>query len=145
MDEDEVSYLPFVGNGFLGIPLIDNPSVYMKDERTLSLNIKWNPIVSVQTNLRMKETYITYIKKGTVIRLQCLSNGIQVIYKYYAHRTIPYLFYQEIKIVNPTKREIKLELSKHTSPDWVVSSMEDRIDNYFYTLYIDLFVLFCNF
>ncbi|CAH1393596.1 unnamed protein product [Nezara viridula] len=125
-NENEVSFLPYVGNGFLGIPLVHYPSVYVKDKRTLSLNTKWNPVISVETDLPIKDIYITNIESGTVTRVQCIANGVQVIYKYYAHRTIPHLFYQELKIKNPTMREVKIQLSKATYPDWATSSMEDR-------------------
>nr|XP_024220114.1 uncharacterized protein KIAA2013 homolog [Halyomorpha halys] len=128
-NENEASFLPFVGNGFLGVPLTSNPSIYVKDKRTLSLNIKWNPVISILTDLPTKDTYVTNVESGTVIRMQCVANGVKVIYKYYAHRTIPHLFYQEIKIKNPTMRDVKIQLSKAAYPDWATSSTEDRISS----------------
>lgn len=53
--------------------------------------------------------------------------GLYVKYQYYAHRTIPGLLVQEIKVVNPSDSNMNLDVL-HSSPpnSWLASSSTIR-------------------
>ncbi|KAL1110351.1 hypothetical protein AAG570_007882, partial [Ranatra chinensis] len=106
------SYLPFVGNGMIGLVISPDSPIYIKSSRTLSLPINWHPIVTVNGGDRSKEAIVTHYLSGVATRYQCIDNGLQVTYHYYAHRTLPYVFVQDIKIVNSNPHPVDFTLSR---------------------------------
>lgn len=120
-DEQPVSedntYVPYVGNGVFGLTTESDAFINIKNGRTLSLDVNFHPIVSVDDG-QLKETMVVDYLYGLVHRFQCSARGYNVVYRYYAHRTIPSLFVQEIRISNPTNSQIDLKLTPTRISDW---------------------------
>uniref|UniRef100_A0A2A4J3D8 Uncharacterized protein n=1 Tax=Heliothis virescens TaxID=7102 RepID=A0A2A4J3D8_HELVI len=114
------NYVPYVGNGFMGLALEHVPHLNIKHGRTLSLPLYYHPLYVID-DYEMKEFTVAEYKKGIVHRFQCSDSGLQVSYQYYAHRTIPSLFVQEIWVNNPTNVKKKLRISTPRVSDWPTS------------------------
>ncbi|KAJ8711212.1 hypothetical protein PYW07_008454 [Mythimna separata] len=114
------NYVPYVGNGLVGLALEQVPHLNIKHGRTLSLPLYYHPLYVID-DYELKEFTVAEYKKGIVHRFQCSNSGFQVSYQYYAHRTIPSLFVQEIWINNPTSVEKNLRLTTPRVSDWPTS------------------------
>lgn len=97
--------LAFVGNGKVGFSVDDDNTLFAFHNRTLSLALPFHPGVEITyPGASHQEASVVHFVKGTVFRYQCFNKRrktISVGHTYYAHRTIPSLFVQNIKIVNP--------------------------------------------
>lgn len=111
-------YIPIVGNGAFSVSFYPKPSLYLKDGRTLSLNSNWDPIQTVSTGGAVRGVYYTDVLKGTVSHYQCVKNGLRISSTYFAHRTNPHLFYQDISILNPTNHDLQVNFDKINLPSW---------------------------
>ncbi|KAG6443019.1 hypothetical protein O3G_MSEX002636 [Manduca sexta] len=111
------NYVPYVGNGLLGMALEHDSHLNIKYGRTLSLPLYYHPLYIVD-DYEMKEFTVADYKNGIVNRFQCSNTGVHISYQYYAHRTIPSLFVQEIWINNPTNKEKMLHISTPRVSDW---------------------------
>lgn len=118
------NYVPYVGNGLVGLALDHDSHLNIKYGRTLSLPVYYHPLYIID-DYEMKEFTVAEYKKGIVHRFQCSSSGIHLQYQYYAHRTIPSLFIQEIWINNPTKSLKTLKMSTPRVSDWPTSVKQD--------------------
>jgi hypothetical protein len=71
------------------------------------------PLVTVDAVDRdtWKEANVVHYPSGIAHRLQCSTLGLYVAQQYYAHRTIPAVLVQDMKITNPNDdpTEVKLE------------------------------------
>ncbi|KAJ8712881.1 hypothetical protein PYW08_008185 [Mythimna loreyi] len=114
------NYVPYVGNGLVGLALEQSPHLNIKHGRTLSLPLYYHPLYVID-DYELKEFTVAEYKKGIVHRFQCSNSGLQVSYQYYAHRTIPSLFVQEIWVNNPTSGEKNLRLTTPRVSDWPTS------------------------
>lgn len=111
------NYVPYVGNGLLGLALEHDSYLNIKYGRTLSLPVHYHPLYIVD-DYDMKEFTVADYKKGIINRFQCSNTGLHVSYQYYAHRTIPSLFVQEILINNPTSTSKSIHLSTPRVSEW---------------------------
>ena len=111
-------YVPYVGNGLFGLALEKVPHINIKYGRTLSLPMNYHPLYVVADNYETKEFTVAEYKKGIVHRFQCSYSGLQVSYQYYAHRTIPSLFVQEIWVNNPTNTLKNVHLTTPVVSEW---------------------------
>lgn len=111
------NYVPYVGNGFLGLALEHDSHLNIKYGRTLSLPVMYHPLYIVE-DADMREFTVAEYKKGIINRFQCSNNGMQISYQYYAHRTIPSLFIQEIWVNNPLNTAKKIRISTPRVSDW---------------------------
>lgn len=114
------NYVPYVGNGLLGLALEQVPHLNIKHGRTLSLPLYYHPLYVID-DYEMKEFTVAEYKKGILHRFQCSNSGLQVSYQYYAHRTIPSLFVQEIWVNNPTTVQKNLHLTTPRVSEWPTS------------------------
>ncbi|XP_032527238.1 uncharacterized protein KIAA2013 homolog [Danaus plexippus] len=114
------NYVPYVGNGVLGLTLEHDSYMNIKFGRTLSLPVYYHPLYIID-DLDMKESTLVDYKNGIVHRFQCSITGIHVSYKYYAHRTTPSLFVQEILINNPLNAPKTIHFSTPRLSDWPTS------------------------
>ncbi|XP_041971931.1 uncharacterized protein KIAA2013 homolog [Aricia agestis] len=114
------NYVPYIGNGLVGMSLEHDAHINIKHGRTLSLPVFYHPLYIID-DLDMKESTLVDYKNGIVHRFQCSSTGIRVSYEYYAHRTIPSLFVQEIFINNPLNVPKSLHMSIPRLSDWPTS------------------------
>ncbi|OXU28585.1 hypothetical protein TSAR_004806 [Trichomalopsis sarcophagae] len=124
--EDEHTYLPYVGNGLFGIPIQSESWLYIKHGRTLSLPVKWQPLISYQVPeyISYKEATVTHYTKGIVYKYQCFRDGYHIGYQYYAHRELEGIFVQEIKISNPLSNLQELPFKTQASVHWTDSLTE---------------------
>uniref|UniRef100_V5HZ53 Uncharacterized protein n=1 Tax=Ixodes ricinus TaxID=34613 RepID=V5HZ53_IXORI len=98
--------LSFVGNGKVGFSVDNDNTLYVHNNRTSSLALPFHPGRGnyLSGMHRIKRALWFTLCKGTVFRYQCFNKRrktISVSHTYYAHRTIPSLLVQNIKIVNP--------------------------------------------
>lgn len=114
------NYVPYVGNGLIGLALEHDSHLNIKYGRTLSLPVYYHPLYIID-DLEMKEMTVAEYRKGVVHRFQCSSTGLHVSYQYYAHRTIPSLFVQEIWVNNPSSSGKILRMSTPRVSDWPTS------------------------
>ncbi|XP_013146041.1 PREDICTED: uncharacterized protein KIAA2013 homolog [Papilio polytes] len=111
------NYVPYVGNGYIGLTLEHDDHLNIKYGRSLSLPVFYHPLYIV-SDFEMKEVTLVEYKKGIVHRFQCGNSGLQISYQYYAHRTIPSLFVQEILVNNPTNSGKTLQLMTPLITGW---------------------------
>ena len=48
--EDEKLFLPFTGNGYIGISINSNKGLYVYHQKSLSLSIKYNPVALITSD-----------------------------------------------------------------------------------------------
>ncbi|KAG8240173.1 hypothetical protein J437_LFUL009463 [Ladona fulva] len=115
----EKPYLPFVGNGIFGLDIYSDRPLYIKKGRTLSLPVPFSPIVefSLESEAYHEATVVQY-QTGVVYKFQCFSSGSFISYQYYAHRTLPSLLVQDIKVTNPTTDTLHLRISPANMLHW---------------------------
>ncbi|XP_014664505.1 PREDICTED: uncharacterized protein KIAA2013 homolog [Priapulus caudatus] len=104
---DDKPFMPYVGNGKLGIGVMGNKRLHIKGARALSLAVEFYPIAefSLQGG-EQKEVYIIQYKTGLVYRYQCIkipqsSMCVTVDHIFYAHRTRPSVLVHEVELYNP--------------------------------------------
>ncbi|XP_017130305.1 uncharacterized protein KIAA2013 homolog [Drosophila elegans] len=96
----ERDFTPYVGNGYLGLEIAHDAFVNIKNGRAMQLPIRLQPVVSVSGGSGGdKEATVVEYLTGMVHRFQCFA-GYFVSYTYYAHRTQPNIFMQELQITN---------------------------------------------
>ncbi|XP_043278837.1 uncharacterized protein KIAA2013 homolog isoform X2 [Venturia canescens] len=119
--ETEHKYLPYIGNGIFAIPINTDGRLYIKNQKTLSLALRWRPLVSysISQGSLLRETTVTHFVDGIVHRYQCFSDGYYIHSQYYAHRVLDGILVQDINIGNPSSlsQEIffQLLINKHKS------------------------------
>ncbi|XP_063602256.1 uncharacterized protein KIAA2013 homolog [Penaeus indicus] len=78
--------------------------------------------------MSVKEAIVTEYTTGTVHRLQSWDQPgigpLDVTYKLYAHRTIPSLLLQDIKITNPTDQDAIVDVEQMGLGDWPSAATE---------------------
>ncbi|XP_037556868.1 uncharacterized protein KIAA2013 homolog isoform X1 [Dermacentor silvarum] len=111
--------LSFVGNGKIGFSVDDDNTLFVFNNRTLSLALPFHPGVEITyPQASHQEGNVVHFVKGTVFRYQCFNKRrktISVSHTYYAHRTIPSLLVQTIKIVNPLSDPITFGIEQKGS------------------------------
>lgn len=115
--EGERSIVPYIGNGYFSIEVSNDAHLNIKNGRSVNLPVFVHPLVSVSYgNRQYKESTVVEYKNGIVHRFQCFQD-FYVGYEYYAHRTIPAILVQEIKITNIRNQlaEVDLILPKVTN------------------------------
>ncbi|KAJ1525932.1 hypothetical protein ONE63_009120 [Megalurothrips usitatus] len=126
--DDEHAYLPYVGNGMFGLQVALESRIMLRSGRTLSLEVPIRPFVSVSLSGKFSEATVVRYLDGVVYRYQCMHMGLYVKYQYYAHRTIPGLLVQEIKVVNPSDMNLNLDVVYSSPPEsWLSSTNTIRL------------------
>lgn len=114
-------FLPFVGNGKLALsPVAElDPAerrLHILGKRTLSVPVPFDPIVNFETfGGHPKSATVSRYRTGTVEHCTCVHYAggvVSVRETFSAHRLIPSLFTQEIKVHNPTNAPLILRLSR---------------------------------
>ncbi|XP_064111062.1 uncharacterized protein LOC135218579 [Macrobrachium nipponense] len=76
----------------------------------------------------VKEAIVTEYKTGVVHRLQSWEQpavgSIDVTYQTYAHRAMPALLLQDIKIINPTSQDTLVDIEQMGLGDWLGATTE---------------------
>jgi len=74
-DPSEKLFLPFVGNGYIGISLISKQGIFGSLHKSLNLPLKYNPLIQIYSeNLKKKEITGIDFMSGTVHRIQCYQD-----------------------------------------------------------------------
>jgi len=121
LHSEEKPYIPYTGNGVFGLPIHAESPLFIRNGRILSLPIYYHPVVTVLSALgsaKPHEATVVHYLSGIVHKYQCYSSGLYVSYQYYAHRTLPAILVQEIKIVNPTNENFNMGLQQTKVTDW---------------------------
>nr|CAD7197437.1 unnamed protein product [Timema douglasi] len=118
LSKDEKPYLPYIGNGVFGLSLHYDSPLYIRNGRGLSLPVFWHPIIPVISKLKPREAVVLHYLTGVAHKFQCFSNGQYVSYQYYAHRKLPSVLVQSIKITNPTDETISMDLGQMRLSKW---------------------------
>lgn len=110
----------FVGNGYIGLPVNGDFSLYIRSGRTLSLHIPYYPAVRIKMQIPMKYTEQTalHYTDGIAIVDKCYYNKIRVSYTYFTHRTIPSIFVQEIYLTNAFNEPFIFDLEQKGHVLW---------------------------
>ena len=111
-------YALFIGNGYFGMPLNGDFSLYVKSGRTLSLHIPYYPDVKVQIPVQYVEETGVHYTNGIAYIDKCYDNKIRATYTYYAHRTIPSIFVQEISVKNSYRDKFVFDLVRKGHSAW---------------------------
>lgn len=124
--EEQHQYLPYVGNGIFAVPIRPESWLYIKNGRTLSLPVSWQPLIIYQISegAIYKEATVTHYTKGIVYKYQCFRDGYHIDYQYYAHRELEGIFVQEIKISNPLSVSQDFPFRSQVSVHWSDSLTE---------------------
>lgn len=122
----EYDSIPFVGNGYFGLEIETDANLYIKGKRGLQIPLHFKPIVSVKADITstttapgQESTVVEYLT-GIVHRYQCHGDRFFASYQYYAHRNMPSVFVQEIRITNLKRQliDIDLWLPRVSASDW---------------------------
>ena len=72
-NENEARFLPYTGNGFIGLSLASDQGIYVSHQRSqISLKINYQPVSRIfSTMLSNKEVHLVEFVSGLVSRLQC--------------------------------------------------------------------------
>ena len=104
-----------------GLHIHAESPLFIRNGRILSLPVYYHPVVTVSSPLgsgKPHEATVIHYLSGIVHKYQCYSSGLYVSYQYYAHRTLPAVLVQDIKIVNPTNENFNLGLQQLKVTDW---------------------------
>lgn len=119
----------FVGNGVVGAETKPDSPLYIKSEKVLSLAVPFQPITGVflpgaDRSDHQREASVLQFVNGLAHKIQCIPYGsacLTVTHQIYAHRTIPSLLVQDIKITNPTDEDVVLSLERGGLSKWHTS------------------------
>jgi len=122
---DEEDLLHYVGNGYIGMAVNPDSDLNIKSKRTLSSVVRYKPIVQLSLEGGEEEAAtVTDYKNGVVHLVQCLAHDRQdrdpvvVTTAVYAHRTLPTVMVQDVKIYNPGSRTVRIDVEKGGISDW---------------------------
>jgi len=74
-DANEKLFLPFTGNGYIGISLISKQGIFGSLQKSLNIQLKYNPLIQIYSeNLKKKEITGIDFLTGTVHRIQCYQD-----------------------------------------------------------------------
>ncbi|KAF4530478.1 hypothetical protein B566_EDAN014680 [Ephemera danica] len=116
----EKAYIPWVGNGVLGVELVSAKRVvHIRHGRTLSLPVMFEPLVEVaEEEYGRQEAIVAHYLTGIVHRIQCFNSGLMVAQQYYAHRSIPAVLVQDIKVTNPNDEPVQISTRQTGILNW---------------------------
>jgi hypothetical protein len=121
LQSQEKPYIPYIGNGLFGLHIHAESPLFIRNGRVLSLPVNYHPVVTILSPLdsgKPREAIVVHYLSGIVHRYQCYASGLYVSYQYYAHRTLPAILVQEIKVTNPTNENFNLDLQQVKVTDW---------------------------
>ncbi|GIY95800.1 uncharacterized protein CEXT_164261 [Caerostris extrusa] len=118
-EPDEPYFLPYVGNGKIGVPLDNKEELYVYYKRYLSAPISYHPIVQVDIpGASTQEGTAVHYTSGIAYKFQCFNmrrHPVSVIHQVYAYRLAPSLLIQQIEIMNPLNEDLTLILRQESS------------------------------
>lgn len=124
-DKHQSRFVPYVGNGQFGLEVEADAHLWLRNGRHLSLPVNFHPIVTVSPSevVQQSATVTDYVN-GLVHRFQCFADNYDVSYTYYAHRRMPQVFVQELRINNARNQLVDVELRSARMSDWPFASSQ---------------------
>ena len=139
---DDSIFLPYVGNGHFGLSITSEeskPSLFIPSAgptRSLSVPVSFQPIVQLSNSEHesYQKAQVTNYLKGLVHDVTCFADGsgsdLSSSQQIYAHRAIPEVLVQDIKIHNPSGQDQYFRLERQGITNWpTASSSERRIEH----------------
>lgn len=123
--------IPYVGNGYFGLEIDDQAKLFTKYGRHLSQIVEYQPIITTiprsdnKILLDGKQAIVIDYINGIVHKFQCFGSEFSISHDFYAHRTIPNVFIQEIKTINLVNSLIEIELKSMGSKNWATANRRD--------------------
>lgn len=120
-------FVSYTGNGHFGLSVNPDSEIYIKSKRTLSLPVNFKPLVSLylEGGEAEESIQVTDYLSGLVSRVQCLGGGeweqeepLTLTSTVYAHRTLPGVLVQDIKVHNPGQKPAQLAVEKIGIANW---------------------------
>ncbi|CAG2178773.1 unnamed protein product, partial [Oppiella nova] len=118
MSEESAKHLlPYIGNGKFAISVQNSDNSFnILGKRALDLSLPFHPIVDIDYfGAVSQHADVIRFKDGIVNKITCfdyLKKSASIKQTFYAHRLIPALFVQEIRITNPTDVPLIIKLSR---------------------------------
>ena len=121
------NYLPYVGNGYLGVSADDPDAVlHAFGARHLSVPIPFKPlaVVTPDSSRVFGEESVTLVHylNGMVTRVGCYTTHggaeLSVTQQVYAHRAFPSILVQEIKMANPSSENVVFNVERLGIAGW---------------------------
>lgn len=137
---DDSNYLPYIGNGHFG--LSDSGSeqeLFISASgltRTLTVPVNFKPVVHISNSEfedNQSAKVVNYVK-GLIHDVICYDDGdeasskgdISISRQLFAHRGIPEVFVQEVKITNPTGKDHFFRMERLGISNWGSASSTER-------------------
>ena len=127
--------LAYVGNGYFGMSVSANSEINIKSRRTLSVPVQYKPLVYLTLAGEGEEERgsVTDYVKGSVTSVQCMSEvgsfeePVTVTSNVMAHRTIPGVLIQDVRVHNPTSRAKQITLERLGIAQWDSAKSYTRV------------------
>jgi len=131
-------FLPYVGNGYIGLSVSAESEIYIKSKRTLSLAVNFKPLVNLylEGGGEAESFQVTDYRQGTVTTFQCLGGEewegqpVTVTSTVLAHRILPGVIVQEVKVHNPTQKTAQISLEKLGIAQWDGATSQVKVIEY---------------
>lgn len=125
-------FIPYTGNGYLGISLDDSRGLWVKGQRELRLPTDLNPLIyTAIVGYETKVATILDLRAGIIYRYQCLCNpdasptvAVQITHEVFAHRTRPGILVQDLRVYNPSAHDVPVSLIQSGFKEWTTAHLE---------------------
>jgi len=136
------NYLPYIGNGYFGLSMSDvRENLFVSPAghfRTLTVPVSFQPVIHITSNEyenreNQQSARVVNFVKGLLFDVVCYDDGLEgssgdisLSRRIYAHRAIPEVLVQEIKITNPTGSDQVFQLERQGITNWPSASSSER-------------------
>ena len=133
--QEDSTFLSYIGNGHFGLALSESQDLFIPGAGptgSLSVPVYFKPMVHLSNS--EFESYqtakVTNYLKGFVHDVTCFNDktdgDISISRQSYAHRSIPEVLVQDIKIHNPTGQDQFFRMERQGITNWPSSSSSER-------------------
>jgi len=131
LPENAPPYLHFIGNGAIGIEINRSSPLYLKNKKVLSMSVPFQPFTSITFHewQSYQEANIIQFVNGLAHKVQCVPTSkscLVVTHQIYAHRTIPSLLVQDIKITNPNDEDAVASVERGGVSKWLTALVKEE-------------------
>lgn len=134
-NENANKYVPFIGNGYIGINIDSKQGIFGHYNNRLGLNLqlKYNPLTYVYYDSWTKnEAIVIEFDNALVHRIQSYENDDNKCFTIkntlFTSRLRPSVIIEEINLYNPTREILNLDIIQLGTMDWNSTSL--RIETY---------------
>lgn len=112
------NFLPYVGNGHIGIDVVNKDHIFIQRRRNLGLPASVYPLFVLNNIGSYQTAYATNYLTGIVHVFQCYESGFYASFQYYTHRRKQTILVQDIKLSNPTDRNVDIAFQLRQQPSF---------------------------